>query len=67
MGDTWYYSPSVWGGGHSILHPKYFDDDVALSCEYVSEGFEFSYIVRKKFFARFARIFIHFWEKSYET
>ena len=68
MGDTWYYSPSVWVGGQSILHPQYFDDGVALSCEYLSEGFEFSYTdCTQKIFARFARIFIIFSEKSYET
>ena len=50
MGDTWYYSPSVWGGGQSILHPQYVDHGVALTCEYLSEGFEFSYTSTQKSF-----------------
>ena len=40
--------PKCFVGGQSILHPQYFDDGVALTCEYLSEGFEFSSTVQKK-------------------
>ena len=39
------FYPSVWGGDRVSLIPKYFDDGVAVTCEYLAEVFEFAYSV----------------------